>query len=129
MRDENSRWQQRLKDAESRHETLQVLIDKYSERVEIWKSEAADRGEELEATKQQLAQRDAELNAIRDREESCEHLPSDSEHLVCAVGFPKVEKVDAADLLNQLKGRRKRSRADLADVEAILEILGDCGDE
>ena len=31
---------------------------------------------------------------------------------------------DAADVLNQLKARRKKSRADLADIEAILEILG-----
>ena len=30
---------------------------------------------------------------------------------------------EAADLLNRLKARRKKSRADLADVEAILEIL------
>lgn len=30
---------------------------------------------------------------------------------------------DAADLLNQLKSDRKKSRADLADVEAILELL------
>jgi chromosome segregation ATPase len=30
---------------------------------------------------------------------------------------------EAADLLNQLKTRRKKSKADLADLEAILEIL------
>ena len=30
---------------------------------------------------------------------------------------------EPADLLNQLKARRKKSRADLADVEAILELL------
>ena len=34
-----------------------------------------------------------------------------------------LSKVEAADLLNQLKTRRKKSKADLADVEAILEIL------
>ncbi|MEG3880969.1 hypothetical protein QT972_26755 [Microcoleus sp. herbarium7] len=34
------------------------------------------------------------------------------------------ELPEAADLLNQLKGRRKKSRADLADVETLLEILG-----
>ncbi|MDB9510617.1 hypothetical protein PN499_05425 [Kamptonema animale CS-326] len=31
---------------------------------------------------------------------------------------------EAADLLNQLKARRKRSAATLADVEAILEMVG-----
>jgi uncharacterized coiled-coil DUF342 family protein len=30
---------------------------------------------------------------------------------------------EAADILNQLKTRRKKSKADLADLEAILEIL------
>ena len=30
---------------------------------------------------------------------------------------------DAADLLNQLKAKRKKSKIDLADLEAILEIL------
>jgi chromosome segregation ATPase len=32
---------------------------------------------------------------------------------------------EAAELLNQLKTRRKKSKADLADLEAILEILED----
>jgi chromosome segregation ATPase len=30
---------------------------------------------------------------------------------------------EAADLLNQLKSKRKKSKTDLADLEAILEIL------
>ncbi len=30
---------------------------------------------------------------------------------------------EAADLLNQLKARRKKSVANLADIEAVLEIL------
>ncbi|MEG4287285.1 hypothetical protein QUB68_29690 [Microcoleus sp. A006_D1] len=33
------------------------------------------------------------------------------------------EALDAADLLNKLKARRKKSKTDLADVEEILEIL------
>ncbi|MEG4988301.1 hypothetical protein QUB08_21355 [Microcoleus sp. BR0-C5] len=31
---------------------------------------------------------------------------------------------EPADLLNKLKAQRKKSRADLADVEALLKILG-----
>ena len=34
-----------------------------------------------------------------------------------------LELPEAADLLNQLKARRKKSKADLADVEAILEMI------
>jgi len=39
------------------------------------------------------------------------------------------ELPEPADLLNQLKGRRKKSKAELADVAEILEILGDSDDE
>ncbi|MEG4087926.1 hypothetical protein [Microcoleus sp. Pol12B4] len=35
-----------------------------------------------------------------------------------------IELPEAADLLNQLKARRKKSRADLGDVAKILEFLG-----
>jgi hypothetical protein len=31
---------------------------------------------------------------------------------------------DAATLLNQLKAKRKKSKCDIADVEAILDMLG-----
>jgi hypothetical protein len=30
-----------------------------------------------------------------------------------------------ADLLNQLKAKRKKSKTDLADIEAILELIED----
>ncbi|MEG5026192.1 flagellar alpha dynein [Microcoleus sp. AT8-B1] len=33
------------------------------------------------------------------------------------------ELPEPADLLNQLKARRKKSRADLADLQTVLEIL------
>ncbi|MEG4957513.1 flagellar alpha dynein, partial [Microcoleus sp. F8-C5] len=50
--------------------------------------------------------------ARRSREESKNSAPTVAE-------FP-----EPADLLNQLKARRKKSRADLADVEVILGLLG-----
>ncbi|MGL4621518.1 MAG: flagellar alpha dynein [Chroococcidiopsis sp.] len=34
-----------------------------------------------------------------------------------------LSKVDAAELLNQLKAKRKRSKVEIADVEAVLEML------
>lgn len=36
---------------------------------------------------------------------------------------------EAADILNRLKSQRKKSRADLGDVEVVLEILGADGSE
>jgi hypothetical protein len=34
-----------------------------------------------------------------------------------------LSKVEAADLLNHLKTRRKKSKADLANMDAVLELL------
>ena len=59
---------------------------------------------------------------LDDREEICAQLRSQLSDLkqksATASEFP-----ESADLLNQLKARRKKSRADLVDIEAILEIL------
>ena len=48
------------------------------------------------------------------RQLSTQTAPLDSKNL---------EIPDAATLLNQLKTRRKKSKADLGDIEAILEML------
>ncbi|WP_377477862.1 MAG: flagellar alpha dynein [Microcoleus anatoxicus] len=59
---------------------------------------------------------------LDDREEICAQLRSQLSDLkqksVTASEFP-----ESADLLNQLKGRRKKSKADLADIDAILGVL------
>jgi regulator of replication initiation timing len=89
----------------------------------------------LKTANQQLAEWDAELNQLherngdlglevqnlkeelatvkRDREENKKSAPAGKD-------FP-----DAADLLNQLKSRRRKSNATLADVETLLELLED----
>ena len=36
---------------------------------------------------------------------------------------PEIELPEAADLLNRLKAKRKKSAATLADIEAILEMI------
>lgn len=41
---------------------------------------------------------------------------------------PAIELPEPADLLNQLKGRRKKSKADLADVEVLLDLFCDACD-
>jgi nucleosome binding factor SPN SPT16 subunit len=60
--------------------------------------ERADRGE-------QIRQLLSELADLKQKSATARELP------------------EAADLLNQLKARRKKSKTDLADLEAILEIL------
>ena len=93
--------------------------------------------QELKAANKQLAEWDAELNYLherngdlglkvqmleqelkevqRDRDESENSAPTIAE-------FP-----EPADLLNQLKARRKKSRANLADMEAVLDLLAELG--
>jgi hypothetical protein len=53
-----------------------------------------------------------------DREEIEAALAELKQKSAAAREFP-----DAADLLNQLKAKRKKSKADLTDLETILEIL------
>ena len=93
----------------------------------------------MKAANKQLTEWDAELNQLherngdlglkvqmleqelkevwRSREESKNSAPIVAE-------FP-----EPADLLNQLKARRKKSGANLADMEVVLEILGTDGSE
>jgi regulator of replication initiation timing len=87
----------------------------------------------LEAAKKQLAEWDKELNQLHERngdlglevqnlreELATERADREANKKSATAGkdFP-----DVADLLNQLKAKRKKSKTDLADLEAILEIL------
>jgi chromosome segregation ATPase len=89
----------------------------------------------LKAANKQLAEWDAELNQLHKcngdlglkvqmlEEELKEVQPDRTENknsTPAVAEFP-----EAADLLNQLKARRKKSKADLADMDAVMEILGD----
>ena len=64
-----------------------------------------ERDEEIERLESELASRSGEIS-------------TSSAPIAIGVEFP-----EAADLLNELKGKRKKSKAELADVAAILEIL------
>jgi chromosome segregation ATPase len=102
----------------------------------------------LKATNKQLAEWDAELNGLHERngdlglrvqmlEEQLQKVRSqleteraDREEVETQLADLRQKSVTAsqefpepADLFNQLKARRKKSRADLADMEAVLEIL------
>jgi chromosome segregation ATPase len=59
---------------------------------------------------------------LDDREETCAELRSELSELKQKSAAAR-ELPEAADLLNQLKSKRKKSKTDLADVETLLEIL------
>jgi len=91
----------------------------------------------LKAANKQLTEWDAELNQLHERngdlglkvqmlEQELKEVRRDREanknSAPIVADFP-----EPADLLNQLKARRKKSRADLADMEAVLDLLAELG--
>lgn len=87
----------------------------------------------MKAANRQLAEWDKELNQLHERngdlglkvqmlEQELKEAQRDREENKNSTPTVPVFP-EAADLLNQLKSRRKKSRADLADVETFLEIL------
>ncbi len=89
--------------------------------------------QELKAANKQLAEWNAQLNQLDDRngdlglkvqmlEQELKEVRRWGEKILKSV--PTVAQFpQPADLLNQLKARRKKSGANLADIEAVLEIL------
>ena len=61
-----------------------------------------------------------ELASVR---EQLETVRAENEKLKASQLADQFELPEAADLLNKLKAKRKKSKTDLADLEAILEIL------
>jgi chromosome segregation ATPase len=62
---------------------------------------------------------------LGDSEGACAELRLELAELKQKSATASKDLPEAADLLNQLKTRRKKSKADLADLEVILEILED----
>ncbi len=87
----------------------------------------------MKAANKQLTEWDAELNQLHERngdlglkvqmlEQELKEARRDRE--ANKNSAPTVaEFPEPADLLNKLKARRKKSKSDLSDMEAILEIL------
>ena len=61
-----------------------------------------------------------ELASVRSQLET---VRAENEKLKASQPATQFELPEAADLLNKLKAKRKKSKTDLADLEAILEIL------
>ena len=89
--------------------------------------------QELKAANKQFAEWDAKVNQLHDRngdfalkvqmlERELKQVRRWGDEILKSV--PTVAQFpQPADLLNQLKARRKKSGANLADIEAVLEIL------
>jgi len=84
------------------------------------RQELAEVRSQLEAQKTSWDELQEELG---DREETCAGLRSELADLKQKSAAASKDLPEAADLLNQLKAKRKKSKTDLADLEAILEFL------
>ncbi|WP_333188907.1 flagellar alpha dynein [Microcoleus sp. B3-D7] len=81
------------------------------------------RNQEIATLSSRLAAKD---ERIAELDEEIGRLDSELERRSEAISqnpIPKNPIPEVADLLNQLKARRKKSRAELADVELILEMI------
>jgi uncharacterized protein (DUF3084 family) len=96
VRAENQRLHTELGNSESEKESLKQEVQELRSQLE---TERTDR-EEIEAELSELKQNSAPAATL-------------SEKLT----------PDAATILSQLRARRKKSKTDLADLQAILEIL------
>jgi septal ring factor EnvC (AmiA/AmiB activator) len=72
---------------------------------------------------QERANREEVEAQLADRGEQIRQLLSELTDLKQKSATASKDLPEAADLLNQLKTRRKKSTASLADIEAILEMI------
>ena len=91
--------------------------------LETEKTRGEEIWEELSDTEQTLAEAREENSDLK---KTCAKLRSELADLNQKSATAS-ELPEAADLLNQLKARRKKSRADLGDMEVVLGLLGHSG--
>ena len=84
------------------------------------RQDAAELRSQLE---QERADREEVEAQLTDREKQIEELRSQLSELKQKSATASKDLPEAADLYNQLKTRRKKSSASLADVELILEMI------
>jgi chromosome segregation ATPase len=96
---ENKVWEREFTEMETERDSLAQAL---TETKQQYSTLLGTLHQELQELRSQLEAKQAKLSAT----------PS-----------PKIEPLEAADLLNRLKAKRKKVTASLADVETILEIL------
>ncbi|MEG5032805.1 hypothetical protein [Microcoleus sp. AT3-D2] len=110
---------------QAENETLKAdyakLLESSTQVTNKLRQEVQELRSQLEVEKTRWDELREELD---DQEETCAELRSEVSDLK-QKSVTVSELPEAADLLNQLKGQRKKSRADLADINAILGLLAD----
>jgi chromosome segregation ATPase len=112
LREEVQEVRSQLETEKTRGEELWEELEDSEEARENLRSENSDLKKTCAELRSELVDREKELAV------ALTEVLDLKQKSATAGEFP-----DAADLLNQLKTRRKKSKADLVDIEAILEIL------
>jgi chromosome segregation ATPase len=95
-----------LADAHFRINMLQANYDELEDRYEATRREIAELRSQLETERADREEIESKLSDLKQKSATADkNLP------------------EAANLLNQLKAKRKKSKADLTDLEVILDIL------
>ena len=116
LKAENEKLKQELVDARTGYakllesstavaDNLRRGVRELQARLEVERADREEVESELADRDKQIAELRSQLSELKQKSAAARELP------------------EAAGILNQLKSKRKRSKTDLADLEAILEIL------
>ena len=97
-----------------------VLTEVESLKLELEAVRAENHLRQLGSSSVEVETLNEELASVRSQ---LEMVRAENEKLKASQPAGQFELPEAADLLNKLKTKRKKSKTDLADLEAILEIL------
>jgi hypothetical protein len=97
-----------------------VLSEVESAKLELEAVRAENQLLQLGNSRVEVESLNHELASVRSQ---LEMVRAENEKLKASQPATQFELPEAADLLNKLKAKRKKSKTDLADLEAILEIL------
>jgi chromosome segregation ATPase len=128
LKNENEALRQELAKEKENYGTLAIISQQLNQQLEEVKAERAKLLESSTHVTNKLRQEVQELRSQleterADREEIEAELSELKQNSVPAAKLSEKLAPDAATILSQLRARRKKSKIDLADLEAILEIL------
>ena len=102
-------------------ERSDTLINLRNQEIATLNSRLAAKDEAIAEAAEQFDRLDREVTQLRSQLEG-ERADLKQKSTPAVANFP-----EPADLLNQLKARRKKSKADLVDIEAVLDLLTEAG--
>jgi hypothetical protein len=125
MEVEKVRWQRELSDAKSELKDAKATILNQGNKIrELERGYSLKPNPAERRLKLEIGELRSQLETERaDREEIDAELSELKENSAPAAELSQNLILDAATILSQLRTRRKKSKTDLADLEAILEIL------